>query len=78
MSAELLKIRTLIASRRNSLPHPEVARALRRAAGLTVYELADALDVTAPTISRWERGLRHPRGQLRERYAGALEELRRV
>lgn len=78
MSAELLKIRTLVASRRDSLPDPEVARALRRAAGLTVRELADALDVTAPTISRWERGLRHPRGQLRERYAGALEELRRV
>ena len=67
------------ASRRESvLPEPVVRRLLREGAGLTQAELAAVLGVMRPTVSRWESGARDPKGEYRDRYRTALEELSRV
>ncbi len=77
--ADLSELGTLVADRRSiPLPKPTVARALRVAAGLSVYDFGRLLGVGAPTISRWETGRRRPRGDLRRDYARLLEELRHV
>jgi len=60
------------------LPIPEVRRALRRGAGVTLADIARPCRVTVATVSRWERGLRSPRGEALERYVNALDELREV
>jgi len=50
-------------------------RELRRAAGLTVRDVADYHRVSGPTASRWESGKRHPGGQHLWRYAAFLDVL---
>jgi transcriptional regulator with XRE-family HTH domain len=57
---------------RRSLPLPATARAIRVQAGLSQGELGAALRVTRPTISRWESGLRCPRGNDLKAYAELL------
>lgn len=49
----------------------EEIKALRERLGMTQAQLADALETTVTTISRWENGARKPRGL----YAKALERL---
>lgn len=52
------------------------ARAVRRAARLTLREVAAAVGAaSAATVYRWEKGERSPRGALALRYALLLEEL---
>jgi transcriptional regulator with XRE-family HTH domain len=65
------------AAERVDLPAPEVRRAIRVANGLRLSDLAAVLSVSVPSVSRYERGHREPRGQLRRAYADALEALRR-
>lgn len=48
---------------------------LRRAADLSVREVADGVGVTATTLSRWERGTHRPRGPAALRWAGVLSAL---
>ncbi|MEX2275247.1 MAG: helix-turn-helix transcriptional regulator [Actinomycetota bacterium] len=50
-------------------------RLLRESAGLTRSDLAQVVKVDPSTISRWESGLRVPRGATRQRYEDALAEL---
>lgn len=52
------------------------ARRIREAARLSLGEMADAADVAASTIWRWEQGQRIPRGHQALRYATVLDELR--
>jgi transcriptional regulator with XRE-family HTH domain len=75
-----VEIRELIATarRRRSLPDPATRRLIRVTAGVSQAELAAAIGVRGASLSRWETGRRHPRGQVRDRYAHALEELRAV
>jgi transcriptional regulator with XRE-family HTH domain len=54
---------------------PELARAVRLAAQISVTELAAELNVTPSAVSRWEQGQRRPRGPLAEKYAAALARL---
>jgi transcriptional regulator with XRE-family HTH domain len=54
---------------------PAVARALRREARITLAEVADAIDVSEATISRWETGVRRPRGVHADRYVALLTRL---
>lgn len=61
--------------RARSLPTPQLARAIREAAGVSQQRLADELAVHVTTVKRWERGARRPRGKLRLAYAGLLEQL---
>lgn len=57
------------------LPNLDRCRELREAHGLTRADLAEALDVSAATVSRWERGLRRPRGAEAVTYLKALRRL---
>jgi DNA-binding XRE family transcriptional regulator len=60
------------------LPSPGVRKALRIGAGLTQERLAAPVGVSRVAISRYENGLREPRGELRRRYIEALEAMRGV
>lgn len=51
---------------------PEVWRALRERAGLTLREVAEVLGVSQMSVSRWERGLRVARGDHAARYLRLL------
>jgi DNA-binding transcriptional regulator YiaG len=51
------------------------ARAIREAAGLSLTELANEIDVHRTTIHRWEQGARRPSGAGALRYLRALDEL---
>jgi DNA-binding transcriptional regulator YiaG len=50
---------------------PEEIRQLRDRLGLTQQQMAEKLQTTVTTISRWENGARKPRGL----YAKALDRL---
>jgi hypothetical protein len=60
---------------RRSLPPVALRRLLRERAGLTQAELARSLDVDRATVSRWEAGIRAPRGRSWAAYAVLLERL---
>jgi transcriptional regulator with XRE-family HTH domain len=51
------------------------ARTIREAARISASEVARELDVSPSAISRWERGLRSPRGDDARRYARLLRRL---
>jgi DNA-binding XRE family transcriptional regulator len=59
----------------NSLPDRHRARAIRRRSGATQQQVADALGVHVTTVIRWESGERHPRAEVRARYAALLQSL---
>jgi transcriptional regulator with XRE-family HTH domain len=75
METHALLDRLLAQSRGGQQIDAELARLLRRRAGLTQAELAAAVRVTRPTLSRWESGIRKPRGSALARYQAALERL---
>ena len=58
-----------------SLPAPSERREIRELAGLTQSEVAAALGVSAPALSRWETGDRVPRRDHLLQYVGLLEKL---
>ena len=60
---------------RESLPSPAKRRLLRESAGITQAELAAAIGVQAPAVSRWETGQRHPSKPYAIAYATALARL---
>lgn len=60
---------------RRSLPPPEERAHLRKTAGLTQQEIADALGVTRSTVAQWERGARNPSGPHLDGYLEALRVL---
>jgi DNA-binding transcriptional regulator YiaG len=60
-----------------SLPAPETARLIRRAARISQSRLAKAVGVDRTTLARWEAGSTCPRGAQRIRYAELLADLER-
>jgi len=58
------------------LPPPALRRALREDAGLSQDDIAATMGVHRETVSRWERGLRTPRGDSLLNYVSLLGELR--
>jgi transcriptional regulator with XRE-family HTH domain len=60
---------------RRQLPPPQLRRLLRERCGLSQQALAAAVGVSAAAVSRWEAGLRTPRGDDLRRYAAALARL---
>ncbi len=64
---------TLRAERR--LPTPRVAKAIRQSAGATQQQVADEIGVDRVTVTRWENGVRRPRGQSAVRYGELLSAL---
>ncbi|MEV6881388.1 telomere-associated protein Tap [Streptomyces sp. NPDC051135] len=67
----------LIASR-SPLPPPAERKRLRQAHGLTLDEVATALQVRRATVSGWEAGKTEPRPPERDAYARMLEQLARL
>lgn len=58
-----------------ALPPPSRRVALRKAAGLTLQEVATAVGVTAAAVWQWERGNRNPNGKHLDAYLDALKAL---
>lgn len=56
-----------------ALPAPELRAELRKQIGLSQRELASAIGVSEAAVGHWERGIRHPRGELLRRYVEALD-----
>jgi len=59
-----------------TLPEPQTCRALRRAAGVTVREMARTVGVSRQAVEFWESGKRRPSGPNLERYVEALHACR--
>lgn len=60
-----------------SLPPPEMARYIRKAARVTQGRLAMEIGVDRVTLARWESGTCKPRSAQRVRYAEALTALQK-
>jgi transcriptional regulator with XRE-family HTH domain len=74
MSELFDRIDALVASR-SPLPPPTERKRLRVAHGLTLDEVAAALDVRRATVSGWESGKTEPRPPERDAYARMLKQL---
>jgi transcriptional regulator with XRE-family HTH domain len=74
MSELFDRIDALVASR-SVLPPPAERKRLRQAHGLTLDEVASALDVRRATVSGWEAGKTEPRPPERDAYARMLRKL---
>ena len=74
---DLTELDGLLARRRRSrtLPPPAVRRLLRARAGISIRQLAATIGVSPAAVSRWETGLRTPRGTALETYSAALDRL---
>jgi DNA-binding transcriptional regulator YiaG len=60
------------------LPPPAERRAIRRAARVSVVEIADVLGVSELSVRHWEAGTATPNPRNAEAYGRLLEALRRV
>lgn len=56
------------------LPPPIERRRLRRAAGATLEDVAEAVGVSDATASCWERGIYMPSRRYRRKYLDLLED----
>ncbi|MFJ9634434.1 telomere-associated protein Tap [Streptomyces sp. NPDC101175] len=76
MSELFDRVDALVASR-SPLPPPAERKRLRTAHGLTLDEVAEALEVRRATVSGWESSTKatEPRGKEREAYARLLKQL---
>ncbi|MFK0202104.1 helix-turn-helix domain-containing protein [Streptomyces lavendulae] len=57
------------------LPSLDARSRLRRAAGLTQQQVADAIGVQYQQVYRWEQGAAEPRGRRRAAYLKLLQTL---
>ena len=60
---------------RRALEDPGLRRIIRQRALLTQQNVADAVDSTRASVSRWESGARRPRGEAGDRYLALLSRL---
>jgi transcriptional regulator with XRE-family HTH domain len=79
MSELFDRVDALVASR-SPLPPPTERKRLRAAHGLTLDEVAEALEVRRATVSGWESSTKatEPRGKEREAYARLLNQLAKL
>ena len=61
---------------RRELPPPALRRELRRAAGVSVADVAAAIGVSRATVGFWERGEKSPTGANLSKYVEVLRVLR--
>ena len=59
-----------------SLPPPALRREIRRAAGLSLEQVASAVGVSRQAVAHWEAGTRRPRASHLALYLDLLEQLR--
>jgi DNA-binding transcriptional regulator YiaG len=69
-SSDLVKLATVRAWSQSGR-----ARQIRETAGLSLREVAYAVDVSVSALFRWEAGDRRPRGEAALRYADLLGDL---
>lgn len=55
-----------------------VGRAIRKAAKVSMSEVASAVGVSEPTVWRWEEGRTRPRGAPAVRWAALLADLQKL
>jgi DNA-binding transcriptional regulator YiaG len=58
-----------------SLPSPRAARLIREMVGVSQARLARELGVDRTSVTKWELGVRRPRGEQALRYQALLEAL---
>jgi hypothetical protein len=63
---------------RQSLPPQHEWRAIREGAQVPVMKVATDVGAHPSTVTRWELGISHPRGERIERYARALATMKRL
>jgi transcriptional regulator with XRE-family HTH domain len=63
---------------RRELPSPEMRRAIRKSAGLSLRRMAGDLEVSGQALAYWETGARTPRPENVVRYADLLRSLEDV
>jgi transcriptional regulator with XRE-family HTH domain len=73
--SELFDAVDALVSSRSPLPPPAERKRLRQAHGLTLDEVAAALQVRRATVSGWEAGKTEPRPPERDAYARLLKQL---
>ncbi|WP_405504033.1 telomere-associated protein Tap [Streptomyces purpurascens] len=73
--SELFDAVDALVSSRSTLPPPAERKRLRQAHGLTLDEVAAALQVRRATVSGWEAGKTEPRPPERDAYARLLKQL---
>lgn len=61
--------------RASRLPSTAERKRVRKAAGVSLQQVADALGVTAPTIHHWENGQDGPSKENAVKYRALLEQL---
>ena len=62
---------------RVELPSPSERRALRKALGLTLHEVAELVGCSHVAVLNWEKGQRTPQGENLSRYRELLDALRK-
>lgn len=65
-----------IRERSAALPPPEMCRLLRKSAGLSQGDIAQACGVTQSAVALWEQGSRKPTGRRLAAYVEALRAMR--
>ncbi|GGS93695.1 telomere-associated protein Tap [Streptomyces cinerochromogenes] len=75
---ELFEAVDALLASRAPLPRPAERRRLRKAHGLTIDEVATALQVRRATVSGWEAGKTEPRPPERDAYARLLDGLAKL
>jgi transcriptional regulator with XRE-family HTH domain len=73
--SDTLEIALAEARARQDLPSPYQRRRLRRKAGLTQRDIAEAIGVRRVTITAYEAGRRTPQGETLAQYLAVLERL---
>lgn len=63
---------------RRDLPPPPARKALRKAAGVSLSEVAGIVGVTRQAVSLWEAGERTPRAANAAAYLEVLREIKRA
>jgi DNA-binding transcriptional regulator YiaG len=63
-------------SENDAFPNAQQCREIRERCGLTVADMATAMNVTGAAVRQWERGERQPRGALRAQYVEIINGLR--
>jgi DNA-binding transcriptional regulator YiaG len=77
IASRAVDMKTLIKARRLTA-NPQACRLLRIGAGVSLAEMAGAIGCSTAALSRWECGLRRPRGRHAIAWAAQLMELSRV
>jgi transcriptional regulator with XRE-family HTH domain len=78
MNATATAYDPMVLARARRLAADGTAKRLRQSARLSLSDVAERLDVSAPTVWRWEESICEPRREVGYRYGVLLAELNRL